>query len=115
MYTWKQLRPPLLPLPPRFWAIAGAAVLALLSYALRRELWPNHPQAADWSLNAFLLLLLAGGGQVVVALWHWPATYAGPAGVRLLLRAGALLTATGLSLLLFLLALGGVWGVCSLL
>ena len=86
--------PPWPVVPPRLWATAGVAALALASLVFERELWSSPRRAAPVGVAVLLLALVAAGPQVAQVLWRWPAAYAGPRwlGVvfTLAVRAGAL-------------------------
>lgn len=72
------LLPPWPVLPPRLWATAGVAALALASLVFGHELWSSPRHAEPVGVAVFLLALVAAGPQVALVLWGWPAAYAGP-------------------------------------
>lgn len=91
--------------PPRLWGTAAASAVAIASLVFNQELWPHHPQAVRWSWLALLVLLQAGAIQVIFVLWDWPAACAGPAWMRLLVRALVLAAITGIAVV-------QVWMLC---
>ncbi|MGI4884365.1 MAG: hypothetical protein ACRYFR_05335 [Janthinobacterium lividum] len=91
--------PPWPVVPSRLWATAAVAALAVLSLALRRELWPHTPRAEAVSKAVLLGALVAAGPQVARVLWRWPAAYAGPRWLSMLFAMGARAAAIGLLML----------------
>lgn len=89
--------PPWPVVPPRLWATAGVAALALASLVFERELWSSPRRAAP--VAVLLLALVAAGPQVALVLWGWPAAYAGPRWLGTLLGLAARGAALGLLLL----------------
>ena len=96
---WKHWLPPWPVVPPRLWATAVGAVLAVFSLVFQRELWPHTPGAVAASGAMLLLALVAAGPQVAAVLWRWPAAYAGPRWLRVLFWAAARGAALGLLVL----------------
>ena len=103
---WQRVLPPWPVVPARLWLTGAGAGLAVLNLIFERELWPGHPQAGRWGWATLALLLLAGGGQALVVLWRWPAAYAGPRWVRLVLRGLVWPACLGIAILLLGLLLG---------
>ncbi|WP_201981429.1 hypothetical protein [Hymenobacter rubidus] len=87
-------------LPPRLWLTGLAIGLAILSLIFRKELWPHHRQALSWNLALLALLLLAAGGQTMAALKQWAVSCAGPAWLRLLIRAVSTVVSIGIAILM---------------
>ncbi|MEJ7660346.1 MAG: hypothetical protein WKG07_12380 [Hymenobacter sp.] len=91
------------------------AALAVLSLALQRELWPHTPRAEAVSGAVLLGALVAAGPQVARVLWDWPAAYAGPWWLGVLLVAGAraaavwLLIVEGVGCLWLAVLMGVTW------
>ncbi|AMJ66855.1 hypothetical protein AXW84_16535 [Hymenobacter sp. PAMC 26628] len=92
--------------PPRLWATAAVAALAVLSLVFERELWTRPGPA--WLVSAAMLLgaLVAAGPQMAWVLWRWPAAYAGPRWLGILFEIGARAVAVGLLVLEALCCLG---------
>lgn len=84
--------------PPRLWGTALASAVAIASLVFNHEIWPHHPQALQWSSLALVVLLQAGGLQVMLVLWNWPAAFAGPGWLRLLLRVVVLAAIAGIAM-----------------
>ncbi len=91
--------PPWPVVPPRLWATAAVAALAVLSLVLGREMWSNPGRAASVSTALLLGALVAAGPQVARVLWCWPLAYAGPRWVGVLFEVGARAAAVGLLVL----------------
>lgn len=91
--------PPWPVVPPLLWATAAVAALAVLSLALRRELWPHTPRAEFASEVVLLGALVAAGPQAARVLWAWPLAYAGPRWLSMLFAIGARAAAVGLLVL----------------
>ncbi|MFD1469209.1 hypothetical protein ACFQ48_13325 [Hymenobacter caeli] len=81
--------PPWPVVPPRLWATAGVAGLAVLSLTFEHELWSNtlYAEAINWAV--LLGALAAAGPQIALMLWRWPAAYVGPWWLGVLFVAGA--------------------------
>lgn len=105
---WRRLLPPAPALPRSLWGTAGALLLALGSYGFRAELWPGHPAAGAWSLALLPALAVVGLLQVLHAVHRWVAAVAGPAWLRLVLRAGLAVVQVGTALLIVAAGLGSV-------
>jgi hypothetical protein len=84
--------------PPRLLGTAAASAVAVASLVFNQEIWPHHPQAVQWTLLALVVLVQAGGLQVMLVLWAWPAAVTGPGWLRLLLRAVVLAAIAGIAL-----------------
>jgi hypothetical protein len=100
--------------PPQLWLTGAAIGIAGLILYFEDELWPHHPQAIMWSWSALATLLQVAAVQTIAALWRWPAAYAGPRGVRWIIRAAAGAVGLGITLLMLLLAVGScliIWGL----
>jgi hypothetical protein len=91
--------------PPRLWGTAAASAVAIISLVFNQEIWPHHPQAKQWSWLVLALLLQAGAIQIIMVLWGWPAAFAGPGWMRLLLRAVVLAAIVGIAVV-------QVWVLC---
>ena len=102
---WQRVLPPWPVVPARLWLTGAGAGLALLSLIFRQEIWPSHPQAQLWSWATLILLVQAGGIQAIGVLWRWPAAYAGPGWMRLLVHGVAWAAGIGIAILLLLLLL----------
>lgn len=113
--TWRKFLSPAPELPRSLWLTGGALLLALLSFGLRAEIWPNHPAAGAWSLALLPFLLVAGMLQLLSTLKDWIAAVTGPGWLRLLLRAGMSLVQVGTAVLITAVLLGGLITMAVLL